>query len=76
MTAPSGASEDPLVTIVEVARLSGSMNPVPPGQPKKQQYTYRLNPRTYDAAKAKAESRGETVVDVIRRALERYVEDD
>ena len=33
----------------------------------------RVERELWDAAKAKAEERGETVSDVIRRALERYV---
>lgn len=35
--------------------------------------TVRVDPALRDAAKAKAAERGETLSDVIRRALERYV---
>lgn len=48
------------------------MTPVP-NQPKTPQRTFRIPGDLYAAAKAKAEERGETLTDVIRRALERYV---
>jgi len=35
--------------------------------------TFVIAQKLYDDAKAKAASRGETVSDVVRRALERYV---
>ena len=36
----------------------------------------RVEAALWDAAKAKATERGETVSDVIRRALQRYVDQD
>lgn len=35
--------------------------------------SFRIPAALYEAAQAKAEERGETVTDVVRRALERYV---
>lgn len=50
----------------------GMMRGVPntPGTPRR---TIRVANELWDAAQAKAEERGESVSDVIRRALERYV---
>lgn len=42
-------------------------------QPKTPARSVRVRAELWDAAKAKAEERGETVTDVIVRALERYV---
>lgn len=47
------------------------MTPVP-NQPKTPQRTFRIPEDVYAAAKAKAVERGETLSDVVRRALERY----
>ena len=48
------------------------MTPVP-NQPKTPQRTFRIPTDLYVAAKAKAAENGETVTDVIVRALRRYV---
>lgn len=37
--------------------------------------TFRLDPALIAAAKARALERGETVTDVVRRALREYIED-
>lgn len=47
------------------------MTPNRPGTPTT---TFRLDPVLLAAAKAKAAERGETVTDVVRRALVEYVE--
>lgn len=44
-----------------------------PNQPKTPARSVRVRPDLWDAAKAKADERGETVTDAIVRALERYV---
>lgn len=44
-----------------------------PNSPKTPARTFRISDETYNAAVAKAASKGETVSDVVRRALERYV---
>jgi hypothetical protein len=44
-----------------------------PNQPKTPARSVRVGVDLWQAAKAKAEERGETVTDVIVRALERYV---
>ncbi len=44
-----------------------------PNQPKTPARSVRVAPLLWDAAKAKAAERGETVTDVLVRALERYV---
>lgn len=44
-----------------------------PNQPKTKVRSIRIPDELWEAATAKAESRGETVSEVIRRALERYV---
>jgi hypothetical protein len=46
-----------------------------PNQPRQgnEARAVRIEQKLWDAAKAKAAGRGETVSDVIRRALERYV---
>ncbi len=44
-----------------------------PNQPKTPNHTVRIAAPLWDAAKAKAAERGETVTDVLVRALERYV---
>jgi predicted HicB family RNase H-like nuclease len=44
--------------------------PNTPGTPR---HTVRVKHELWDAALARAEERGESVSDVIRRALERYV---
>ena len=49
------------------------MSPNRPGTPTT---TFRLDPALLAAAKAKAAERGETLSDVVRRALREYVEDE
>ncbi len=44
-----------------------------PNQPKTPLRSVRVDAKLWVAAKAKAEERGETLSDVIRKALERYV---
>jgi hypothetical protein len=44
-----------------------------PNQPKTPARSVRVGDPLWAAAKAKAEERGETVTDVLVRALERYV---
>jgi hypothetical protein len=44
-----------------------------PNQPKTPTRSVRVGDPLWDAAKAAAEQRGETVTDVLTRALERYV---
>jgi predicted CopG family antitoxin len=44
-----------------------------PNQPKTPIRCFRIPDDLYRATQAKAEERGESVSDVIRRALERYV---
>ncbi len=44
-----------------------------PNQPKTPARSVRVGAPLWDAAKAKAAERGETVTDVLVRALERYV---
>jgi hypothetical protein len=44
-----------------------------PNQPKTPARSVRVGAPLWEAAKAKAEERGETVTDVIVRALDRYV---
>lgn len=44
-----------------------------PNQPKTPIRAVRIEAALWAAAKAEAEERGETVSDVIRRALQRYV---
>ena len=44
-----------------------------PNAPKTPQRTVRIPDALWEAAKAKAEERGENLSDVIRKALERYV---
>lgn len=44
-----------------------------PNQPKTPMHSFRCPDELWDAAKAKADERGETVTDVLRKALERYV---
>ena len=44
-----------------------------PNQPKTPSRNVRVSDELWRAALAKAEERGETVADVVRRALERYV---
>jgi predicted HicB family RNase H-like nuclease len=47
---------------------------VSPNQPKTPQKTFRIPDELYQAAKAKAAENGESVSDVVRAALERYVQ--
>jgi predicted HicB family RNase H-like nuclease len=44
-----------------------------PNQPKTPQRTFRIPEDVYRAAQAKAAAKGESLSDVVRRALERYV---
>lgn len=44
-----------------------------PSVPKTPQRTVRVPDKTWDAAKAVAERRGDNLSEVIRQALERYV---
>lgn len=44
-----------------------------PNQPRTPLKSFRIPTALYRAAQAKAEEKGETVSDVVRRALERYV---
>lgn len=48
---------------------------VPPNQPATPNRTVRVSDDLWHAAQRKAADRGETVTDVIIRALERYVRD-
>lgn len=43
-----------------------------PNQPKTPQRSFRIPNDVYDAAKVKAAAKGETVTDVVVRALKRY----
>lgn len=43
-----------------------------PNKPKTPLRSFRIPDDTYEAAQRKAAARGETVSDVVRRALERY----
>jgi hypothetical protein len=52
--------------------LAAVMTPVP-NKPKTPLRSFRIGDELYEAAQAKAADRGETVSDVVRRALERYV---
>jgi negative regulator of replication initiation len=47
-----------------------------PSQPRTPQRTIRIDDRLWHAVQTRAAERGETVSDVVRRALERYVADD
>jgi len=47
------------------------MTPVP-NKPKTPLRSFRIPDEVYKAAQAKAEEKGESVSDVVRRALERY----
>ncbi|GAS98919.1 Gp65 [Mycolicibacterium canariasense] len=44
-----------------------------PNQPRTPLRSFRIPDDLYEAAQQKAEEKGETVSDVVRRALERYV---
>lgn len=44
-----------------------------PNQPKTPRRSFRIPDDLWDAARAKAKERGETVTDVVIRALKRYV---
>lgn len=44
-----------------------------PNKPKTPLRSFRISDELYAAAQAKAADRGESVSDVVRRALERYV---
>lgn len=44
-----------------------------PNQPKTPLRSFRIPDPVYRAAQVKAEAKGESVSDVVRRALERYV---
>lgn len=46
-----------------------------PNQPKTPQRSVRVPDDVWQAAKAKAESEGQTVSDVVRQALEDYLRD-
>ncbi len=48
------------------------MTPVP-NKPKTPLGSFRIPDSVNDAAKARAAEKGETMTDVVRRALERYV---
>lgn len=50
-----------------------TMSAMPPTQQKRKIRTVRIEDQLWEAAQAKAEENGETVTDVIRRALKRYV---
>lgn len=44
-----------------------------PNQPKTPLRSFRIPDEVYKAAQAKAADKGESVSDVVRRALERYI---
>ena len=44
-----------------------------PNQPRTPLRSFRIPDELYEAAQAKAAEKGESVSDVVRRALERYV---
>jgi hypothetical protein len=43
-----------------------------PNQPKTKARSVRISDAVWEAAQTKAAAKGETVTDVVRRALERY----
>jgi predicted DNA-binding protein len=49
------------------------MTRVSPNQPKTPLRSFRISDELYEAAQARAAEEGETVSDVVRRALEEYV---
>lgn len=59
-------------TFTVATQPSGTIIAVP-NQPKTPRRTFRISDELYEAAQAKAEVNGETVSDVVRRALEGYV---
>ncbi len=50
----------------------GTVPPVAPNQPKTPMKSFRIPEDVYRAAQTKAATRGETLTDVVRRALEDY----
>jgi predicted HicB family RNase H-like nuclease len=48
---------------------------VPPNQPKTPTHSVRVPQDLWDAVRAKAKRQGETITDVIIRALKRYLRD-
>jgi hypothetical protein len=53
----------------------GGVWDVPPNQPKTPTHTVRVDDELWDAAMKKAHDQGETLTDVIVRALKRYLRD-
>lgn len=47
-----------------------------PNQPKTPMRSFRVDDQLWEAAKAAAAANGETVTEVLRHALERYVRQD
>jgi predicted HicB family RNase H-like nuclease len=48
---------------------------MPPNQPKTPTHTVRVEDELWQAALRKAQDRGETLTDVVVRALKRYLRD-
>lgn len=61
----AGGSPRDVMTPATIARV--------PNQPKTPLKSFRIPEALYAAAQAKAAERGETVSEVVRKALERYV---
>lgn len=61
----------PGMTPTERTPARAVMTPVP-NQPKTPMKSFRIPEATYKAAQAKAAEKGETLTDVVRRALARY----
>lgn len=76
MTAPIEVVDEFTENLAYVLERNAIMNPVPPKQPPKKNRMVRVSDRVWEAAQVKAAEREETVSDVIRRALDRYIEDD
>ena len=53
--------------------MTRSSVPSVPNQPRTPLKSFRIPQELYERAQARAAERGETVSDVVRRALERYV---
>ena len=51
----------------------GTMGRVAPNAPRTPMKSFRIPEDLYRAAQVKAAEKGETLTDVVRRALERYV---
>jgi predicted HicB family RNase H-like nuclease len=73
------ATDELTATIVEVARASAKMSPVPslpPGREPKKQRNLRVEDQLWEKAEKKAAAQGRSTAEYVRALIDRDTQDD